>query len=131
MRKFVIEAASGYSERNFFIDLQWFAAEDEGRTEDPTDYKIRKAREEGRVAKSQDINAALVMLFPAGTLIFLSSFFLEECMEILRFFFFAEHTGGYPKRYVVRYLCAIFFKACPSARPYRYDCWRDCQCPSK
>lgn len=70
-----------------FIDLQWFAAEDEGRTEDPTDYKIRKAREEGRVTKSQDINAALVLLFPSGALIFLSSFFLEECMEILRFFF--------------------------------------------
>ena len=76
MQKLAIEAASGYSERNFFIDLQWFAAEDEGRTEDPTDYKIRKAREEGRVAKSQDINAALVLLFPAGALIFLSSFFL-------------------------------------------------------
>jgi len=73
--------------QRFFIDLQWFAAEDEGRTEDPTDYKIRKAREEGRVAKSQDINAALVLLFPAGALIFLSSFFLENCMEILRFFF--------------------------------------------
>ena len=73
--------------QDFFIDLQWFAAEDEGRTEDPTDYKIRKAREEGRVAKSQDINAALVLLFPAGALIFLSSFFLEDCMEILRFFF--------------------------------------------
>lgn len=79
--------ASSDPERNFFIDLQWFAAEDEGRTEDPTDYKIRKAREEGRVAKSQDINAALVLLFPASALIFLSSFFLEECMEILRFFF--------------------------------------------
>ena len=74
-------------EFDFWIDLQWFAAEDEGRTEDPTDYKIRKAREEGRVAKSQDINAALVLLFPAGAFIFLSSFFLENCMEILRFFF--------------------------------------------
>lgn len=74
-------------EFDFWIDLQWFAAEDEGRTEDPTDYKIRKAREEGRVAKSQDINAALVLLFPAGAFIFLSSFFWENCMEILRFFF--------------------------------------------
>ena len=35
---------------NKTIGLQWFAAEDEGRTEDPTEYKIRKAREEGRVA---------------------------------------------------------------------------------
>ncbi|MEL3905884.1 MAG: flagellar biosynthesis protein FlhB [Treponema sp.] len=75
------------AEELFWIDLQWFAAEDEGRTEDPTDYKLRKAREEGRVAKSQDINAALVLLFPAGALIVLSSFFLENCMEILRFFF--------------------------------------------
>ena len=33
------------------IDLQWFAAEDEGRTEEPSEYKLRKAREEGRVAK--------------------------------------------------------------------------------
>ena len=76
-----------------FIDLQWFAAEDEGRTEDPTDYKIRKAREEGRVAKSQDINAALVLLFPASALIFLSSFFLDDCMEILRFFFLRSTQG--------------------------------------
>lgn len=35
----------------FRIDLQWFAAEDEGRTEQPSEYKLRKAREEGRVAK--------------------------------------------------------------------------------
>ena len=80
-------------EFDFWIDLQWFAAEDEGRTEDPTDYKIRKAREEGRVAKSQDINAALVLLFPASALIFLSSFFLDDCMEILRFFFLRSTQG--------------------------------------
>ena len=52
----------------FRIDLQWFAAEDEGRTEQPTEYKLRKAREEGRVAKSQELNGALVMLLPALTL---------------------------------------------------------------
>ena len=37
------------------IDLQWFAAEDEGRTEEPSETKLRKAREEGRVAKSQEL----------------------------------------------------------------------------
>ena len=40
---------------NLFIDLQWFAAEDEGRTEDPTEYKISEARKKGRVAKSGDL----------------------------------------------------------------------------
>ena len=38
---------------NLIFDLQWFAsAEEEGRTEDPTEHKLKKAREEGRVAKS-------------------------------------------------------------------------------
>ena len=42
------------------IDLQWFAAEDEGRTEEPSEYKLRKAREEGRIPKSQDLNSSVV-----------------------------------------------------------------------
>lgn len=70
-----------------FIDLQWFSAEDEGRTEEPFEHQIKKARDEGRVAKSQDINAALVLLFPSAALIILSSYFLQSCMEILQFFF--------------------------------------------
>ena len=45
------------------IDLQWFAAEDEGRTEEPSELKIERARKEGRVAKSQDLNSSLVFLF--------------------------------------------------------------------
>lgn len=69
------------------MDLQWFAAEDEGRTEEPSEYKIRKAREEGRVAKSQELIAALVLLLPALTLVFLAPSMLRTCMEMLRFFF--------------------------------------------
>jgi flagellar biosynthetic protein FlhB len=47
----------------FQFDLQLFAAEDEGRTEEPTEYKKRKAREEGKVVKTQELPAALVLLF--------------------------------------------------------------------
>ena len=50
---------------NLLFDLQWFAsAEEEGRTEDPTEHKLKKAREEGRVAKSTEISGALVLLLP-------------------------------------------------------------------
>jgi flagellar biosynthetic protein FlhB len=70
-----------------FIDLQWFAAEDEGRTEDPTEYKIRKAREDGRVAKSQELIGALVLLLPALTIFFLAPSMLRTCVEMLRFYF--------------------------------------------
>ena len=69
------------------IDLQWFAAEDEGRTFDPTETTYRKAREEGRVAKSQELIAAIGLLLPALTLIILAPGMLRTCAEMLRFFF--------------------------------------------
>jgi len=69
------------------IDLQWFAAEDEGRTEEPSEYKIRKAREEGRVAKSQELIGALGLLLPTLTLIFLGPSMFKTSLEMIRFFF--------------------------------------------
>jgi flagellar biosynthetic protein FlhB len=69
------------------MDLQWFAAEDEGRTEEASEYKIRKAREEGRVAKSQELIGALGLLFPALTILFLAPYILRSCVEMIRFFF--------------------------------------------
>ncbi|MDR1506079.1 MAG: flagellar biosynthesis protein FlhB [Treponema sp.] len=69
------------------MDLQWFAAEDEGRTEEPSEYKIRKAREEGRVAKSQEFVGALGLLLPAVTILFLSGYILRTCVGMIRFFF--------------------------------------------
>jgi flagellar biosynthetic protein FlhB len=68
------------------IDLQWFAAEDEGRTEEPTEYKIRKAREEGRVAKSQELVGALVLLLPALAIVFLAPSMFRTMLEMTRFF---------------------------------------------
>ncbi|MDR1445670.1 MAG: EscU/YscU/HrcU family type III secretion system export apparatus switch protein [Treponema sp.] len=70
----------------YMIDLQWFAAEDEGRTFEPTDTTIRKAREEGRVAKSQELIGALVLLFPALMIFFMAPFMVKTCVEMLRFF---------------------------------------------
>ncbi|GHV85637.1 flagellar biosynthesis protein FlhB [Spirochaetia bacterium] len=69
------------------MDIQWFAAEDEGRTEEPSEYKIRKAREDGRVAKSQELIGALVLLFPVLTILFLSRYILRTCVEMIRFYF--------------------------------------------
>ena len=52
------------------IDLQWFAAEDEGRTEAPSEHRLRKAREEGRVPKSQELNSSLVLIVTVLVLLF-------------------------------------------------------------
>ena len=67
------------------IDLQWFAAEDEGRTEQPTEHKIRKAREEGRVAKSQDLNAAIIMLLCVIVLIISGPYMIKQCIGLMKF----------------------------------------------
>jgi flagellar biosynthetic protein FlhB len=69
------------------IDLQWFAdADEEDRTEEPTEYKLQRAREEGRVAKSQELIGALGLLLPALMLFFLAPSMLRTCVEMIRFF---------------------------------------------
>ena len=62
--KIVLERVDLERQESFWIDLQLFArAEDEGRTEEATAYKERKAREEGKVARSQELVSSLVLLF--------------------------------------------------------------------
>lgn len=70
------------------IDFQWFAsAEEEGRTEEPSEHKLQKAREEGRVPKSQEITGALVLLLPAITLVITAPWLFRNCVQIVRFYF--------------------------------------------
>ena len=69
------------------IDLQWFAAEDEGRTEEPSEIKIDRARKEGRVAKSQEMNGALVFFFSVLALTHLAKWLLRNFEEIFVLFF--------------------------------------------
>lgn len=71
----------------FAFDIQWFAAEDEGRTEQPTEQKLRKAREEGKVAKSSELTSSMVLLFPIVTIGILAPFIFHQLAQMLRFFF--------------------------------------------
>jgi len=68
------------------MDLQWFAAEDEGRTEEPTEHKIRKAREDGKVAKSPDVTSSIVLLFGVITFAVIGQNFLYTIADMIRFF---------------------------------------------
>lgn len=45
------------------INLQMFAAEDEGKTEKPTPRRLREAKKKGRVAKTPELAPALVLVF--------------------------------------------------------------------
>lgn len=91
------------------IDLQWFAAEDEGRTEEPSEYKLKKAREEGRVAKSQELGGALVMFVTVLVLIICAKFFFRNCAEIMVYFFTrcAEPTPFQRQYFVFFIVCMV------------------------
>ncbi|OQY34527.1 MAG: flagellar biosynthesis protein FlhB [Spirochaetaceae bacterium 4572_59] len=73
-------------EPRYALHVQWFAAEDEGRTEEPSDQKIRKAREEGKVAKSADLTASIVLLFPLLLIAILSPYMIRTLKSMLQFF---------------------------------------------
>ncbi|MCL2599776.1 MAG: EscU/YscU/HrcU family type III secretion system export apparatus switch protein, partial [Treponema sp.] len=74
----------------FHIHLQWFSddAEAEGKTEQPTEHKLRKLREEeGQVPKSQELSGAVTLILPALVLFFLAPRMLRISVEMLHFFF--------------------------------------------
>ena len=70
--------------------LYLFAAEDEGRTEEPTPRKREKEKEKGRVAKSAEIPSSLVALGGITVLFFLASWFLGGLANIMR-----KYLGGF------------------------------------
>jgi len=75
----------------FLIDLQWFADDNDedapGKTEQPTEHKLKRLREEGQVVKSQELVGAIGLILPGFLLLFLAPGMLRTCVEMLRFFF--------------------------------------------
>lgn len=63
-----------------------FAAEDEGRTEQPTERRWQKEREKGRVPKSPEIPAALVAIGGLIALFLSGSWFLTGLFSLIRRF---------------------------------------------
>lgn len=77
------------NDKHSFVPLDnslWmaFAAEDEGRTEEPTERRRQKEKEKGRVAKTQEIPAALVLIGGLTALFFLSGWVLSGLARIMK-----------------------------------------------
>jgi flagellar biosynthetic protein FlhB len=70
----------------FDVHLQWFAAEDEGRTEEPSEHKLRKAREEGKVAKSVEVTSSVMLLAGILVLAALAGSMLRTLLAMLTWF---------------------------------------------
>jgi flagellar biosynthetic protein FlhB len=71
---------------DFRLDLQLFAAEDEGRTEEPTEKKIREAREKGQVVKTQELPQAVVVIAGCLVLLIFSSWMYDSMAAIVKYY---------------------------------------------
>ncbi len=70
----------------FRFDLQLFAAEDEGRTELPSEKKLREAREKGQVAKTTELPQSLVVVFGVLAVFFFASWIFNTSAEVIKYY---------------------------------------------
>jgi flagellar biosynthetic protein FlhB len=95
-----------FPELDFRLDLQLFAAEDEGRTEEPTEKKIREAREKGQVAKTQELPQAIVILSGCLVILVLSSWMYDSIANLTKYYL----TSFARKEITVRWIEVEMFK---------------------
>jgi len=69
------------------IDFQRFAAEDEGRTEEPTERRKREEREKGNVPRTNEIPSALILLATVLTIFLFSTYIVSQIFEIFHFYY--------------------------------------------
>jgi len=80
----------------YFIDLQLFAsAEEEGRTEEPSERRRREEREKGNVPRSNELPAALVLLASLVTLVILGAYIFKKSYYIFGKYF--EGVSSYTR----------------------------------
>jgi flagellar biosynthesis protein FlhB len=71
----------------YLIDLQLFAAEDEGRTEAPSDRRRKEERDKGNVAKSQELPGAVVMIGGVILIYVFSNYFFSNSVFLVKKYF--------------------------------------------
>lgn len=99
------------------FDLQLFAAEDEGRTEEPTEYKKRKAREEGNVPKSQELSGITVFLMGFWTVSLIGGFIFDSMIRIMKYYLENLLTLKITKNSVLPYFIDMVWLSSSSILP--------------
>ncbi len=114
MREFVLEKYDSLWGSSVFdgfcFDLQLFAAEDEGRTEEPTEKKIREAREKGQVAKTQELSQAIVVIFGFLVIFMFSSYIFDSITMITKHYLSSFSTKTLTARNFQKEMFALIFQ---------------------
>ena len=69
------------------LDLQLFAAEDEGRTEEPSERRKREERDKGNVPKSQDMAGSAILIGGVLMLFLFGTYMVQRIGEMFSRYF--------------------------------------------
>ena len=67
-------------------------ADDDSKTEEPTEKKLEKTREEGQFARSQDLSVALLMIAVAAMFLFVGDDIVSNLLSALQTAFVFDAT---------------------------------------
>ncbi|HRZ27732.1 MAG TPA: EscU/YscU/HrcU family type III secretion system export apparatus switch protein, partial [Spirochaetota bacterium] len=101
----------------FSFDLQLFAAEDEGRTEEPTEKKIREAREKGQVARTDELPQALVVLAGFFVILLFSSWIYDTMAHLMKYYLSSFSSVSITERSLQKHFLLLLFESAKILAP--------------
>ena len=94
-----------------FYDLQLFAAEDEGRTEEPTEKKLREAREKGQVARTVELPQAAVVIFGFMVILIFGSWMYDIITRLTAYYLSSFSRFSVSERSIFREFMAVSYES--------------------
>ncbi len=94
-----------------YWDLQLFAAEDEGRTEEPTEKKLREAREKGQVAKTVELPQAITVIFCFMVILIFGSWIYDVLASVMKYYLSSFSRLSITERVLYRQFIAVTYES--------------------
>ena len=88
------------------------------RSEAPTEKRLRKSREEGQVARSKDLNTAVLLLFGVSGLVWFGQLFFDLFREVMELAFHFDKDFLADSQNMPKALKEVMFNAITATLPY-------------
>ncbi|MAD45721.1 MAG: flagellar biosynthetic protein FlhB [Oceanospirillaceae bacterium] len=88
------------------------------KTEEPTPRKLEKAREEGQIPRSKELNTTMVLVLGAVGLLFFGPWMAERMNNVALFAFSLERSAAYDTSVMANHLSASAYEATLALAPW-------------
>ncbi|MGK0248592.1 MAG: flagellar biosynthetic protein FlhB [Oleispira sp.] len=88
------------------------------KTEEPTERKIQKSKEDGQTARSKELNTTAILLFGALGLVAFGSYMSDKIYHIARFNLDVERAAAFDTSYMFSHMSASMWEAIEALVPW-------------